>query len=759
MAGDLMAHAATKQTMQLWFTAQEFADAALAGLIPELPTTKQGINKRAEGENWRKYKALARMRTGREGGGGWEYHIDLLPLQDRIAYVSRFIQVKPEDLRLPLPLSGVTGLSERAEMERNARLILTLVANRFCRMSGMTLGSSDALFASIFNKGKIPDLPDWVRSTIGTISGRSLMRWRQKERDLGEDALAHDPAKSRKDTGLLETANDGQVKLFILGTIATNPAFSAKHIRTYCRDEFGDEIITRYGEVKPMPPLRTFQHFIAELRRKEHVALTKITDPDRYRSHMQLSGNNSYGFIGDRPNKLWMIDASPVDALCTDGRHSIYACIDVGTRRIVITVSKTPRASAVSLLIRKAILTWGIAAEVKTDNGSDFVAHETRRLFDSLAMNVVVCPPYTPEDKAYVERVIGTFQRDFAKQVSGYIGSSVAERKVIEGRKGFAKRLGATDQELFDVKLTAAELQSLIDEWVDLIYHRTPHSGMGNRTPNAVAAASLEPIRMVDERALDLLLMPAAGKNGIRIFGKQGIKIDHRFYGAGTILPGTEVFVRHDPNDLGRVFVFSVETGEFLTIAECPELAGVDPASFWRAQKQVQADYISERTGKITVEARKFAKGPPGIERTLRVARRDAAKEAEASANIIPLPKREEVHMTPEIAAALDAMTPRQTTPKPLSELAAQVHEGLQRDAERRAASNVVHLDPDASLTESARKYKWVLALEEQIAKGVPLDDETAGKMARFKATAEYQTIRDTHRYFGDLEAALRAAP
>lgn len=753
-------HAPIKQEMQLWFTAQEFADAAKSGLIPELPATKRGINSRAETEGWHRYPTLVKTETG-IGGTIIRYHIDLLPLWDRITYVSRFIRVEPEDLRLPLRLSGVKGLSERAEVERNARLILILVANRFCRMNGMTLVSSDALFASIFNKGKMADLPDWVHSTIRTISARSLMRWRQKERDLGEDALAHDPAKSRKDTGLLETANDGQVKLFILGTIAANPAFSAKHIRTYCRDEFGDEIVTRHGEIKPMPSPRTFQHFIAELRRKEHVALTKITDPDRYRSHMRLSGNNSQDFIADKPNKRWMVDASPVDALCTDGRHSIYACIDVGTRRVIITVSKTPRASAVALLTRKAILAWGIAEKIKTDNGSDFVAKETLRLFDSLAMDVEVCPPYSPEEKAHVERVIKTFQHDFAVQLPGYIGHSVAERKAIEGRKGFAERLGATDKELFNVKLTAAELQGLIDEWVDLVYHRAPHSGLADRTPNAVAAASLEPIRMVDERALDMLLMPVAGKNGIRIFGKQGIKIDHHFYGAGTILPGTEVFVRHDPNDLGKVFVFSVETGEFLTVAECPELTGIDPASFWKAQKQVQADYINERTGRIAAEGRKFAKGPSGIERTLRVARRDAAKEANASANIIPLPKRQEQHTTPQILAALDAMElpATRSTPKPLSELAAQVHEGLQRDAERRASAKVIHIDPDASLTESARKYKWVLALEEQIKNGVALDDETAGKMARFKATAEYQTVRDTHVYFGDLDAALRAAP
>ena len=59
-------------------------------------------------------------------------------------------------------------------------------------------------------------------------------------------------------------------------------------------------------------------------------------------------------------NALWQIDASPVDALCVDGHHAIYCCIDIATRRAIWDVSRTPCASAVGPLIRKAILAWGI---------------------------------------------------------------------------------------------------------------------------------------------------------------------------------------------------------------------------------------------------------------------------------------------------------------------------------------------------------------------------------------------------------------
>lgn len=66
----------------------------------------------------------------------------------------------------------------------------------------------------------------------------------------------------------------------------------------------------------------------------------------------------------------------------------------------------------------------------------------------------------------------------------------------------------------------------------------------------AAAASSVRP-RMVDERALDVLLMPVAGKNGQRTVTAQGIRIDGYFYGVRSILPKEQVFVRMDPRRAG----------------------------------------------------------------------------------------------------------------------------------------------------------------------------------------------------------------
>lgn len=58
-----------------WFSLAELA----AAKLPDMPLTVKGYDKKVAKEGWRASTDAARKRTGREGGGGWEYHISLLP--------------------------------------------------------------------------------------------------------------------------------------------------------------------------------------------------------------------------------------------------------------------------------------------------------------------------------------------------------------------------------------------------------------------------------------------------------------------------------------------------------------------------------------------------------------------------------------------------------------------------------------------------------------------------------------------------------
>lgn len=735
-----------------WLTAREIAAEALPGL----PTTESAVIRYARRKNWQETPAFCRSRSG--VGGGLEYHYRLFPTLAQVTYVQRHMVVGQSTAAPEVEPETPVGaaLTDRARRERDARLAVIAAFVTFARgLTSMSVQARMFTFVDRWNMNMIQVDP-WIKEILPQISQRSLFRWLAAKKKGAKDDLAVDRSEARKGTGLLDNANSGEVKSFVLAWIAASPHLSAEIIRGYCEDHFGAEISDRNGELKPLPPIRTFQHFIAALKASEKVVLTKITDPDRFRSTMKLSGTGTYRHIHD-PNALWMIDASPVDALCLDGRYSMYANIDIATRRYTITLSKTPRASAVGLLMRKSILKWGVARIIKTDNGSDFVAIATKRLFTDLDIEPDVSDAYSPEQKGHVERVIKTFQHEVCPQLPGYVGHSVADRKAIEGRKSFSQRLGADERELFEVALTAEQLQRHIDDWLEYVYHEREHSALKGRSPNQAAAEATATIRRVDDRALDALLMPVAGKNGHRRMTKQGIKNDGFHYLAGSIMVGTDVFCRLDPLDMGRMYVFDGATGLYLDVAICPELADVNPQAYVKAQKQIAADLLREKEREIKADIRELKKGPSGIERTIRLAKKKLEERNAETANVIHLPKREEIHSTPAIAAALDAVTapPAGSIIKPLNERAAELHATIVREAEMAGQSKVIHLDPDAALSEGARMFKWARATESQIASGTVVDDATAVKLTRYQASADYQTRRDIQEDFG-FEAALR---
>lgn len=628
--------------MNEWMTTREIADAELLGM----PKTKMGVAKYAQAHGWDDEPANYQARKGR--GGGREYSTRLLPPAARLSMVARNIHVnvieKPKALVAHETISGAVKSSDAAQ-ERDARLAIVCAYKRMALPLDLPQATTLKYFVMAYNQATL-DVDDWIRATIKTVSASSLKRW-VKLHDAGKgDELAVDRAAARKDKGILDLANDGKVKKFILGVIAHQPHLSGKNIRKLVRSEFGDSLeVASKGVLKTIevPPLRTFQNMVSKLKSENKVLLTKLTNPDQYRSTMALSGTGTLSNVTE-PNALWQIDASPVDALCIDGRYSLYACIDIATRRCIITISKTPRASAVMLMLRKAILAWGLPHTIKTDNGSDFLAHDTKRLFNALGIEMEISAAYSPQQKGHVERVIGTFQHEVGPLLPGFVGHSVTDRKAIESRKSFAARLGESDVETFGVELDAAKLQSHIDNWLDLAYQHAAHSGLKGKSP-AEAARQPYNFRSVGERALDVLLMPVAGKDGQRKVTKMGIRINDRFYMIHNILPGAEVFVRMDPLDMGKAYVFSSDASQFLGEARCPELSGVNPQALAIATKVMHREMLDASAKDVKATMRQLKKGPALIERTLEVDKRDAT-------NVVSIPQRTSTHSTPEIDAA-----------------------------------------------------------------------------------------------------------
>lgn len=728
--------------MKLWLTSSELADLAL----PNMPTTDRGVRVLAEREDWARFSAWCRPRVGR--GGGVEYHISLLPIAARVAYLGAPAegaadanQVTAETLQAaPEPAAGA---GRAATLQLDARLAVLGAVKGFIRTSGMKQTVAVSYFVDLYNLGRI-EMPAWASAVVGRLSTRTLLRWMSAAREGETERLAVDKGAGRRGQGVLDSAFDGEIKHFALAVHSMNDLYTARHIFAAVKGEFGARLA---AAGLPLPGLRAFEIRLKAWRQECALGLLKIMDPDGYRSKMRVSG--SYAHLAPHLNALWQIDASPVDAMCVDGRHSIYVCIDIWSRRISLYVSKTPRSIAVQMLMRKAILAWGVPDAVKTDNGSDFVARATVRLFDRLGIEAMRSDAFSPWQKGVVERNIRTFQTDCARMLTGFVGHNVAQRKRIEGRKAFSQRLGQ-ENDAFNVTMTGEDLQAICDQWAERMYAHHEHGGIGKMTPFARAASSTRTIRTVDPEALAVLLMQAPAGDGYRTVGKNGVRIGDFHYQPMGLLPGERVFVTLDPADKGTIWLFADEACDRpLGKAVNAQLAGIDPAALQSERKALQARMVEEQmaASKALVRSRRVT------DRTVLDHR--LAQAAQASGNLVAFPARAEIHTTPALDAGLEiaAMRRREApTAAPLSEAAAQVHRDLQ--AEALAPIRDRKVTPLRQQETARQRFRRALDLETAIAAGDSVPAEQAVWLGSYQTTAEYRSERTMREEFG--EAALR---
>lgn len=732
--------------MKLRLTAAE-----IAGLkLPGLPGSKRNVNATALRDGWSERKSLCASRP--QAGGGTEYHIDVLPPEARRTYVARHLdQLVPEATVAAAEAEvDAAGLRDRAAEGRDARLALVHAADRLARDANLPRRHADLLFVADYTAGRI-DLAPWVRAAVPKLTLRSLLRWRAAALAGQTAQLGVDKGAARRGAGVLDRANDGQVRVYCLALLVKQPHLSADHVRRLVVGKFGPTLqlkdATGATRGEPVPPIRTLQHALSRWRASEKVLITALTNPDSFKSRYRLAGSNTAAAV-TRLNEVWQIDASPMDALCLDGRHTVYLAIDVFSRRAVVYVTKTARAEAVGLLIRRAILAWGVPERIKTDNGSDFTAKASQRLLAALGIEHELCPPFSPEQKGFVERVIGTFQRDLGPLLPGFIGHSVADRKVIEARRAFAQRLGDSAEAAFCVELSATELQAYCDTWAADRYAHRPHAGLDGATPFAAAAAYRGSIRRVeDERALDMLLAPVAGRSGVRTVGKQGVRIDGSLYLAPSVMPDTEVVARMDPRDLGRAYLFSLDSATFLGEAICPEILGVDPAEAVARAKGAQKAMIEAGSAAIRREARKIK--PRDFANTI------LGQAAAASGKVVALPRPSISHTTDEMDAALAALAP---PPAPAvldprtRALQAEIEADLAAAPDRTALPS--NVQPIRQGDTPQLRFRRAQELQARIDAGQTIPTADALWLGGYQAGPEHRSFQQLFEDFG--EAALR---
>jgi putative transposase len=711
------------------------SEAVTANLIAEaLGQTKQNINQRADRECW--------PHEWQRGKGGRQKAYRVLPLPAEVrtpvlallarqeavtAAAQRAGQVTGEKLKAKAAigekaaeaarqfgLAKFATLPEKSKRGADARAAILGSFDQYAKCSGYRRRRAELEFCDGYNDGSI-DIGDWIRAEVPTCCPNSLANWRKKISQEGLVGLAGKHGQHRKGQGIIDTTPE--LRDFILGMISKFP---------HCEPSLIMTGITGRFDAYQHPHYRTLQRWIAKWKEDNAELLMKLQNPDGWRNHFMAA----FGFADQSIvalNQRWETDSTATDIMLFDPerniktRHNIVGVIDVYSRRLKLYVSRSSSATAVASLLRATMLDWGVPKVLGTDNGSDFVSHYIKRVVSGLEIEQDIAPPFTPDHKPFIERAFHTFSHSLLELLPGFVGHNVTERKAIESRRSFAERLmkkGQGDAPI-ELHMTPEQLQAFCDNWVENFYHQKGHSGLKGETPFQRAAGWQEPVRrIVDPRALDVLLAPAPGSGsgggkGEYTVGKKGVRYQNSFYadpdGVIFTMVKKQVLVLLDESDIGRIFIFKVSTGEFLCVAECPELTG----RFNRQEIAAAGKVLQNRNNK---EGKARMTGAAHRANVFDVAAETLHQRAIDTGKMVMFPAPSVEHTTEALRAAGVAA---EHAEDPL----ARVHEGTAPSEPAR----VINLRPvrDAAQTEADdkdRRFARWKAIGKAVANGEPVE-------------------------------------
>jgi transposase InsO family protein len=634
-------------------------------------------------------------------------------------------------------LARFATLPEPAQRRAEAKAALIAIATRYVETAGLPKKSGLAVFAAAYSTGRI-EVPAWIREVRPTVCANSLDAWSRHLDREGLARLAGKHGEHRKGKGVID--RDPAMREFVVGMIGGHPHVSANHVMRGLKARFAEDAL---------PSERTLQRWMETWKARNEQLLSAVTSPDAWRSKYQAAGGDADAHIV-RLNQRWEADSTKGDLLLSDGtRHVIVGIIDVWSRRLKLHVSRTSSAAAVASTVRRALLDWGVPEQLGTDNGSDYVSKHVTRVVAGLGIEHDLAPPFTPEHKPFIERAFGTFCRDLVELLPGFIGHSVAERRDIESRRSFAQRLMKQGTPAVDLRMSPEELQGFCDRWCDQVYAIEPHGGLGGISPFQRAASWTGTVAAItDDRALDVLLCPAPGGDGIRTITKKGLRIDGAAFEAPALggLEGQEVRVLLDEADIGEVFVFGLDGG-FIAKAVCPERTGVSRRELAAARKAHQKQVIS--TGKAAMKAAAKEARTGTLVADIFTERAAAAlKQAEATGKVTVL-RPVTPHATPDLTeAGRAARAADLPAPAPVSAAEAAVQAVVEADLARPA--EVVRLDTPAT------RFARALEIERTLAKGGAVAAEDRRWLTVYATQPEYRARKRLAADFGE-EAALEA--
>jgi len=525
---------------------------------------------------------------------------------------------------------------------------------------------------------------------------------------------------SRAHQSIIES--NEELKRYVIGFILKYPHAQGKKIKMAVAAEkphiniVSDKSINRY---------------IKEWKKENGQIWTYITHPDKWKN-IYMSAMGSHFEAVTALNGLWEMDSTPGDWLLKDGRHSVIACIDMYSRRVCYYVAKTSSADAVCRCFRKAVIAWGLPERVRTDNGKDYVSNRFMDTLTALEIPQDLCVPFASEEKGTVERQFRTMLHGILELLPGFIGHNVAQAQQIRSMASFSERI-MTKGEVVEVELTAAELQTILDRWADVMYAQDVHSGLNGKTPAQMAALYSGTIKRIDNiRSLDMLLSEPAGT---RTVNKGGIRFNNYDYIAPQLADviGKPVKLYYDERDIGNLVVYYEE--EFICIARAPELTDISRQEVAVATKKAQKRKQNEQAKELKEFRKEVSNNIPEIVM--------AHREQQAE-NLVMFPRPAEDYSTPALEQAAQAE-------RSLSGVADEQPEPVATKPALPVKAKVIELiTPKQEINlldmNDAQKYKYWQRLAQELSTGGELDERELNFYQRFAQTDTYRLMRDVEK-------------
>lgn len=468
----------------------------------------------------------------------------------------------------------------------------------------------------------------------------------------------------------------------------------------------------RFPDLTP-PSLRVLQRFMAGLEQERKAVLASLRNPDAYKGTYRLAlgrADADATYAGE----VWEMDTTKLDVMTIGGRKMVLGLIDRYSRRANFMVDKSESGQSVRRFLIETIRKWGVMpAAVMTDNGSGYINASIKSALDALGIEHRICPPGSPEKKPHIERLFGTFMRDRAEILGGYIGHNVAEAQALR-----AKARKATGRALIVPTMTPDEVQAVLDGWVDGVYHQRVH-GTLRVTPMERWLACRAP--KIARPSDDVLRLALSALIGNRTVGKRGIVWKGGSYWDAALAGwmGREVIVRRDEDELGELFIFAPDHS-FIAIAVNRLRSGISEEEYARAARAQQASYDRAARAEIRDKQRRF-----GFDQA-----RDALlrSDAEAAGKLSYLPGITTPASTPAIdsiaAAERGAETPG-TSAGPAAPSATP-------------AKTATLLALPTTPLQKVREADAIIASAEA---GEPVDETALARARRYQATSEYRAF------------------